>query len=382
MQWQVLPATMRALMNVSRCSAWSMHAHHVAINWRLASEICALALAHLRSLAVVLRLPPDRRPAGCMWDGAGWTAGLLQSGMLGTAVREWFVAADGASTTAVLAAAAQLVQQLPLNEQPASGSEAAEGEQPAAEPAPQERTLFYVACLPDVLCLHITAAVFAQQSCEQRRRVAAQVLPAVCRLPRLLQQLGSWPAGAPPEQQQGQLAALHSSARFLVSLLSAYGRTDSDSAPIVRSIAETLPWVDAACAALRCVPRVHSLLQEQEWSAAGADTLADFARAADDLATTAVRLLVDQRNLPDPPAAPIADALWAAWALHSALCRRLHFGLAASSAPFQLAGAEQLREALNVLGHCVNATRNLPSIYDDDAFLETFRRCACARLAS
>lgn len=128
-------------------------------------------LPFLGTLAVGLRLPEDRRPHRCMWPAAGWVAGLVTSAMFEDALDVWVAAADGASTAAVIAAAAQLVQQLPLDEL----------QEPGQEAANSRHTAVAVAALPGHLCVrlykgaaeHPAAAAGAGAAAARRVQAAA-----------------------------------------------------------------------------------------------------------------------------------------------------------------------------------------------------------------
>lgn len=92
-----LPNLARTLYNMAQCPAWGTHAAAFAEHDRLLADALAVLLPFLGTLAVGLRLPEDRRPHGCMWPAAGWTAGLAASAMFEDALDAWVAAADGAA---------------------------------------------------------------------------------------------------------------------------------------------------------------------------------------------------------------------------------------------------------------------------------------------
>ncbi|PRW55939.1 ubiquitin carboxyl-terminal hydrolase 18-like [Chlorella sorokiniana] len=348
-QRMALPNLARILYSVAQCPAWSTHAAAVAAHRHLAADALAVMLPYLGTLAVGLGLPEDRRPPGCMWPTAGWVAGLISSATFSEALDDWVAAADGASTAAALAAAAQLVLQLPLEEQ----------QQPGRDAAEFRHTAVTVAALPGHLCVRLCKYLAAtnRQNTQQRRRVLAQLLPAVCRLPQLLQ----WAAGSSQQtgfNEQGlhEATALCPPAKFQLVLLCHYvhGCMRQDAPCIASSPADAAAWAGAAAAALRCLPLLQELHSELlRCDAADAALAAGLAEAVNELQPRAAALVfLAVCQLEAVPEAAACEALQALWALHSATCRRVHWAAAAaSSPPFQLAGqmvvVQQVVEALS-----------------------------------
>lgn len=252
----------------------------------------------------------------------------------------------------MIAAAAQLVQQLPLDEL----------QEPGQEAANSRHTAVAVAALPGHLCVRMykIPAALRRQSTQQRGRVLAQLLPAVCRLPQLLQ----WIAGSSQQlgvgmQRLRELTAILPPTKCQVILLCHYVNDSMRlGAPfIASSLSDAAAWANAAAAALRCLPphELHSELLR--FDAADAALAADLARAIDELQPRAAALVsISAAELQTMPEAAAAEALSATWALHSAMCQRVHFAAAASGPPFQLAGqAVAVQQAVEVLGQSLCA---------------------------
>ncbi|PRW56155.1 hypothetical protein C2E21_5198 [Chlorella sorokiniana] len=134
MQRSLMPAVMAALEALMRRGMWRAHADAVVADERRALDIVRLTVAQLRTLAVGLQLPPGRQPVGCTWPAAAGAASLLGSAPLVAALQRWFAAAGGASISAAVVAAAQLVQHMPLQEFPGETRE--------------PRSIFFLASLP------------------------------------------------------------------------------------------------------------------------------------------------------------------------------------------------------------------------------------------
>lgn len=345
-------ACIAALLEVARSTdTCQPHADAITAQPWLRSEVVPLALSTLRRLAVALRLPEGRRPLGCGWHAVGPVAGLLSTEMLGPAVDAWCEAADGASFTAVLAAAAQLVEDLPL-ERVITPTAAQQGG--AAGSAVSWATMYYVVCLPGTLCTRATDAVLARQSSEQRRRVVQHALPAVSRLPQLLQLL----AESSPEAGLAE-RVLHfcSSVRHLVHQLALYlaAQQEQAGAVVLCGLADAVACARAAAAVQRSLSHMYALLQHSACSTVDIADVLLYIDAADRLAARAAKALAQEAAPEAMPAGGAADAQQAIWALHTALCRRVHRAAAAGGAAVVQADKPPLRWVLVGLGCCMVA---------------------------
>lgn len=267
-------------------------------------------------------------------------AGALTSAMLQPSVQAWVRSTGGASAAAAIAAAAQLMQQLPV--------EGAEFEQNG----PLVLALAGNLCMP--ACQDL--AVLARQSTEDRRRAASQLLPAVSRMPQLLQRPGSGPLADLPAEELVSLSIPCVSAKFQVNLLGdyaagSYGANMETPAPF-GSTAVCAPWASTAAALLRCMPLLHELhtaMQCHEHLAANAGQVANMAQVVHQLLPRAAHLLflATQCSQPVADEAAARTALQALWELHSTMCRCVHF--AASAGNQQLAEQPVLQHAATVL---------------------------------
>lgn len=298
-------------------------------------------LAYLRMLAVILRLPTDRRPQdSCSWDDAGHMAGALTSAMLHPSVQAWVRSAGGASAAAAIAAAAQLMQQLPVD-----GPEFEHNGPP-------------VLALAGNLCMPACQdpAVLARKSTEDRRRAASQLLPAVSLLPQLVQRPSSCPLADLPANELVSLSVPCVSVKFQVDLLGDYaagsfGANMNTPAPF-GSTADCAPWASTAAALLRCMPLLHELhtaMQHYEHLAASAAQVANMAQVVHQLLPRAAHLLFLATQCSETVAGEAAarTALQALWELHSTMCRCVHFAAAARHQ--QLAEQPVLQHAPTVL---------------------------------
>lgn len=360
----VVPSMARMLHALAVNPAWSAHAQAAAAHAQLASDMLAVMMPYVGTLAVGLRLPEERRPDGCSWETAGWVAGLLNSIVFEEAVGCWARAVDGASTAAVVAAAAQLMQQVPLEQH---------------GPAKHKQHALLLAMLPGHLCAPLchSAAALARQSREQQRRVAAQLLPAISRLLQLLLWLAQ--VTLPGSER---LALLIPAANFQILLACHYLASSFKEDGVYPRIARSLPdlgaWASAATAALRLLPLLYALqrvgqleaeaaelpsalvqLLRNERLAAVAAVAADLVRVICELQPQAALLVFRnapgllQRNAAGEAAA--CKALQAVWAHHTAMCRWVHWAAAASSPELQLTGQPAVRQAAEGLSYCMCA---------------------------
>lgn len=348
-QRSLLPAVITTLHTLMRTPAWRPQADAVVADEQRAVGIVALTVAYLRTLAVGLQLPPERRPDGCTWPAAAWAASLIGCTLLVPACDKWFAAADGASLAAAVVAAAQLVQHVQLDELP--------------DPAREPHAAFFLATLPGRMCGPLCEhdATRARLGSEQRWRVAAQLAPAVSCLPQLLR-VAVERASTRPEARLPNISSLAGSAQFTFVLLGkfwgdVFTSGSSSLQSLARSAGDCAAWAGAACAALRCLAQLGSTAQQQALREQEAAVLASFVNAADGLAARAAVLTHHPLWRGD------AGMAQAAWELHTTLCRRLHLAAAGSSAALQL-DAEALLELLNAMGNCVFAAEGPPVARD------------------
>lgn len=347
------------------CPEWSAHTDAIAGHGQLPSSAVALALSHLRTLAVGLQLPAGHRPAGCTWQAAGWVGSKLSSIMLRNARTAWASGADGASTAAAIVAAAQLVHRLPRDHP--IGLSAAE----------LPKTAALVASLPGHLCslLCHDQRALARQNIQQRRLVAAQLLPAVGRLPQLLELLaGGEQLTNMSDERLVQAVLVCRAANWELGLLGFYAQQScvelisggGSSRRIMHSAADVALWAQALSAALRCVPllrALHSVLQTDTRITQDRNLAAELAFFVSGVPVGPGTLALERASTLSaaPPHASgdsarsaAGEALQALWALHTAQCRRVHYAATAGSPQFRL-GPERVLSAVCVLSDCMSA---------------------------
>ena len=350
-----LQFVIQPLLGLLHCPACEQHVEAMAAHERLSPGVLELALARVRTLAVAMQLPEERRPPDCTQEAAAHTACLLEAVMLEPALERWAQAADGASTAAVIAAAAQLAQQVPLDGQ---------------RVAPlQWVPAIAVAALPGLLCLQLCqdAGLFARQNLEHRRRVAAQLLPALARLPQLLQLAAGNEQPSLSAQQLQDVVKLCGPARYHVALLCLYRQDDLNAGGqgLISSPSDAAAWAQAASAALRCVPLLHNVqaAARQAGHTAAAAISTTLTVSANELAMRAGGVLLQQASTAQGlPTAAASEVLQAAWALHTALCRRAHFAAAASGTELQLSQPIAVRQAVGTLSTCMCASAGMHSV--------------------
>lgn len=298
---------------------------------------------------MALALPAARRPAGYTWNSAVHVFTLVTSNSLvpGDALLSYFQSADGGGTATAIAAIAQLVQHMPLK--PLPGETAQDRRWHATTGA---------AALGEV-----TAAVFHhcaggwRLSTAQRRRVAAQLLPVMGRLPQLVQLL----AGDQRQQVQPGTAdelgpgpavstgiCLMGVLRILDKQHGQHG-SSQQAAVLVSNRADAAAWCDAACAALQCVP----LVQQVHSSGPRGNSPADFARVTVEFVGVATGNLI-RISFEEPSSASTAarDPLHTSvWQLHTRLARLAH--LLAAPKGMQLASQLDVSSILFALSECM-----------------------------
>ncbi len=307
--------------------AWEAHAAQLA-QPLLAQDIVQLCLSYAGALAVGLSLPKEQRPHTCDWVSASVLSELFLPGApLHAPLLPHLKAADGRGATAALTAAAQLVQQLPLDQPPAGFSCDEHG-----------RLLAAVAALLATVCSALLASgAIARLSTQQRRQIAKQLLPLTGLPLRLLRGSGGR-QGAVAQFQDDYKKALIVNVRFQMDLLVALWEIDSEAydeaghqrpaALLPSSSADVAAWCSAACAALQCMPLVQQLHSLRPQCIAQRE----FAETALKLAWCSISYIDMEIRQPQSAAAMAAadGALHAAvWQLHSRVAQLVHFTAAA-----------------------------------------------------
>lgn len=329
--------------------AWEVHAEAAAKQPGLAQELVRLCFMQAGILAVALALPAARRPAGCTWNSAVHVFTLVTSNSLvpGDALLSYFQSADGGSTAAAIAAIAQLVQHMPLEPLPGETAQDRRWHVTAGATALGEVT---------AAVLH-NCAGGRRLSSAQQRRVAAQLLAVMGRLPHLVQLLAGGqqqqlPPGMADEFGPGQAVSagicLMGVLRILDKQHGQHG-SSQQAEPLVGGRADAAAWCDAACAALQCVP----LVQQVHSSGPRGNSPADFARVAVDFVGVATGNLI-RISFEEPSNAATAarDPLHTSvWQLHTRLARLAHLLAAPNGA--RLASELNLSSILFALSECM-----------------------------
>ena len=310
-------------LDIEKECIWGAHAEAMAAQPRLGPDVVALCLSHLGILAVALPLPAALRPANCSWTSATHACRLLVfCPMVADALPAHIEAADGASLAAMLAAAAQLAQHVPLNELPYSGEEL----------SCHVTIVLAVAQLLGWLCgvfgdvAHRDTAVLARLDKQQRQRVVHALLGSLGRWPGLLNCV----AGG-NQLEPRLLDMLRGGTNQMLTL-----RALRDGVETTDSLQQAAAWCGAACDALQSMP----LVQELHW-ADTADSVPPIFEAllldATRTAAKAAASALDMLQLFSRPATPDAAALCtAAGQLHSMLAQLVHFMVAADRPLCQL----------------------------------------------
>ncbi|KAL4428014.1 hypothetical protein ABPG75_002103 [Micractinium tetrahymenae] len=375
--------------------------HAALCRGTLRAEVAAVLLPALSRVAVVLPLPPERRPPGL--EALGWLhvnclGSTVGAARLGGAVREWIAGADGSARAAALCGAAQLVLQLPLDFNPPG---LPPGDQPHFQAAA------FVTNTLGVLCN--CAAEPAPQPCvssEQRRRMARQVLKAIAHLPAVFQLMarlagiggaanngcsssnstgsgrssGSHGGGS---SGQGHVASdlagmtlsmtvstTTSTAGLLQDFLNEYLtsslNTRAPTTGLLASLDDVSDWARAVAAALRIAPVLAAIdrrfAQEPVVQALPpsvlppAELLVQLLGLASRTAT-AINQFMTWTSLPLSGSASLGAACTAVWQLHTAGCRLVHW--AAADGWCSLADPVTARNLLRVLSESLKAALDL-----------------------
>lgn len=333
-----------------------------------------LWLVHTGVLAAALPLPAGRRPPSCTWTLAADVLALLANRQLGAAFESYIHAAGGAPMAAAIAAAAQLLQQVPL-------------EQPPPGISREQHAVFLVAVAEHVARLCSVAgsdfsgsAVWQRLDARQRQRVVAQLLPAVTRLPQLLGCIsGGQQAAELPERRRFFLQAMLGGAFIQILILNkaasdeaSFAANSGQAAARAGSTTDAAAWCGAACAVLQCIPIAEQLAGMGEL----ADVPGHFVGAALPLAWAALHhLSTGGRPGTDSRGSWSAggDSLRfvAAWQLHSWLARLVHFSAAAGDVSLvQLGGRQQAGQLLQLLSNCMAEAAQLCSTWSSGAAQE------------
>lgn len=335
----------------------------------LAADAIDQALSLLIMLAAALPLPPERRPAGCTWECVALLAKALSgSECFLSALLLCLRQASDSRAVAAVSASAQLVQLMPIDQPP---------------PGCRLRHSHFVSVLVALLgnlCWNVCNRPIGLQrfSLDERWRMAAQVLPAVSRLPQLLALVAGAAGADQLDEGQQLLLVVLSPARHQLAFLSQLwhdsggrasgssngsGAAGSGSQPgrvlPVHYFSSATLWCRAAVATLRCTERLqqlHNLIQQQPRGQPAQQALpAEFSLLSLRLArTAAVCMLAAASELPDAGAAVLSDAMQTTWQLHSTACRLVHFTTTATNPITHLDGG-----VLCLLAECMLAAAQI-----------------------
>ena len=385
MQRELLPAFVDMCFELLCAPAWAAHADAVA-KLPLAADIAGLCLALLSVLAVSLPLPEQRRPAGCTWNSPFQLSRLLSGGggPLHAGLTAYIRAADSGSISAAVAAAAQLMQHVPLDQPPPGFS--------------REHPNLVLATTSLLANLCVLAGkdfnVCRRLSDQHRRRAAKQVLPAIGRLPQLLQLAsGGKQAADLTGDEPVAVFGVVASAHCFMLLLHAFYRcpivgSQHSQAVLVSGLADATAWCSAASGALQCMPLVqqlHALVQQQAGPAAWLQlprqhsrTPAVFATAAVEVAQLAAVCALIARQQAGATAAVDSAVHAAAWQLHSRAAQLVHFSAAAADPLVNLGDEVASGRLLCALTECFTTAISLrrydggqPEPTSDAALLRT-----------
>ncbi len=314
----------------------------------LAQDILQLCLSCLGLLAVAMALPPQHRPKCCSWLAvAQATVIMVDPECLRPTLRAYLLAASSSSIVAGMATAAQLAQQLALDE-------SLSGDDKQRIDARHLLLVLLSSFCKSGLQREVATALQRLDS-HQRQRLPSQLMLAVSRLPQLL--LLSISRGH-PELERNMLAAARGTVACLVDVLNsnASGGGSSSGAqsppPLPGGWADAAAWTDAACGALRCVPvaqRLHESDQQNEEPHRFVTHAACFADvAALRMQATCVQVC---------STAAKAQARLAVWQLHSRLAQLVHFAATAGSPLLSFSDVPWM--SVSALNACVGAASQL-----------------------
>lgn len=334
-------------------AAWAQHAAAVAALPALTERIMQLCLSHANVLAVALLLPEERRPGVCTWHCAGQLCHLLCStSLLPGALVACLDAGGSSSAAAAVSATAQIVQQVPLDETLPGFT----GHQNHSN-----CVALVHAALGNVCCtVQKHSAVWRQLSGQERRRMAAQLLPLASRLPQLLQLMcdGLQQAATPRRDKAEQVLVAASLQLALLWQL----RTDEEGAQgsscqgqvqLIDSRADAVLWCSAACGALQCLPLAQQLQTRRSPEESVPTAFAVLAVRLAGLVATGL-VPAGGRDLTGSTLTAADEALPAAvWQLHSQLARLVHSLAAAEGALAPLRNAWRVEELLDALSKCM-----------------------------
>lgn len=353
-----MPAVFTVSSVLAGTEAWAAHAAAAAAQPGVSQDIMQLCLSHAAVLAVALPLPRERRPPCCEWDAADHVFGLLRPNRLlpeGT-LAACFEAGGSEGAAAAITAVAQLVQLLPLD-QPLPG-----------QTEQEQRDL--VATATDVLgniCGTVGEqhVIWRQLTGQQRRRVAAHLLPLATRLPQLLR-LVAGNMHQPSTHEHANAMQVLGAVSCQLALLCSLRKGEQDeqlgqggrlqpppqAAPLVGSRADAVAWCDAACGALQCLPLVQQIYSTRPHSAAPeyAGVAVTFVYAA------AAGLTPASGDLPGRTLTAADEALHTAiWQLANRLSQLVHAAAAAGSPLAPLRDALGIETVLCALSECMAA---------------------------
>lgn len=353
-----MPAVVTFCSVLAGTDAWAAHAAAAAAQPGVPRDILHLCLSHAAVLAVALPLPHERRPPGCEWDSVGHVFGLLHPSRLlpeGT-LAACFEAGGSDGAAAAIAAVAQLVRLLPLD-QPLPG-----------QTEQEQRDLLATA-------LHVlgnTCVTFGEQPAiwrrlkgQQRRRVAAHLLPLATQLPQLLP-LVAGSMHQPGTQEHARSIPVLGAVSCQLALLCNLRKGEQDeqlgqggrlqpppqAAPLVGSRADAVAWCEAACGALQCLPLVQQIYSTRPHSAAPeyAGVAVTFVYEA------AAGLTPASGDLPGRTLTAADEALHTAiWQLANRLSQLVHAAAAAGSPLAPLRDALGTETVLCALSECMAA---------------------------
>lgn len=306
-------------------------------------------LPALRASAVEARLPPDRQPESFDWLSVCNVAGALASPAIALPelLEELLPTAPeaGSVLTQLLRSTAALLERLPA-------------ERPQSVPT----DLYYaetVGCL--VYLLGQAVDLLPAERLQARRQAAECALPAVHRLPTLLQLPG---IGSLLPVSVADMCKLLT---WIAELLSGACRTAQGDSSVVLSLQDLPAWCAAAAAMLRALPPALNLVARaaEEYASQLHHALlmaaSDVAEACQECTRSACGLSTATPRgthlaLDAAAAAAAADALWS---LHTACCRLAHCA-AVRSQMLDLPGQElACTAAAMLLTHSAGAVADL-----------------------
>ncbi|KAI7842251.1 hypothetical protein COHA_003892 [Chlorella ohadii] len=343
-----LPAVCEALFFSNAYEAL----HPAMMSGPFPGQLLAQLAPALSLLSVLLALPEDRRPPGITWASVRPLASVFYFAPLADAEQRWFAAATSGERLTLLAGAARLMAQLPIDEQP-----------PGLPGGPAEHSATAISlcmCL-GLLCKESLApGPRLALGLAQRRRLVPALLAAIAQLPGMLQLMAAGldvpePTVEPYSCQLrfppyyscycAAVSAISSMAGLLHDWMdedaSWCGGDEEQPAPptLVQDTREALPWACAATAALRCGPALAAIDRRLEQLPAGRPyvppEVLSPGQILQELALLAARTIVPLPAKASQAALPPArgctdpsDAQAAVWELHTAGCRFIHWCVA------------------------------------------------------